>query len=216
MRGNKGKLTTAIGPMHVSRGHVPKPRRLTDEDLRKRNYPPWFTEKNVGKYVPEAGGAIQSPRLLKGQRFRIVPKTRMTTNRGKEIIRLARERAEHGPWSDQIDKVLRPGEREQVNAVWSNMSGSTSFVDALHRISMTPFEVVRQAVALANRSVRSVHVLRDPLGYLFVRTLGRRRSSDDEEMGKLLIEVLPTTDLDVAYSNLQAALQKGSYLRKSQ
>jgi hypothetical protein len=59
----------------------------------------------------------------------------MTPERAQEIIRLAREKASIGPWSDMLDKVMLPGERQEVNAIWAKMPGHTCFVDALNRIA---------------------------------------------------------------------------------
>ncbi len=51
--------------------------------------------------------------------------------RAREIIAGARALAVHGPWSDQIDRVLRPGERE---AVWK-ATRRGCFVDTLYDIA---------------------------------------------------------------------------------
>ena len=59
----------------------------------------------------------------------------MTGERAKQVIEDARAKAVHGPWSNQLHRVLRPGERAEVNAVWATMPATTCFVDALLRIA---------------------------------------------------------------------------------
>ena len=59
----------------------------------------------------------------------------MTSNRAKQIIEDARAKAVHGPWCDQLDHVMHPGERDEVNRVWETMPGYTCFVNALFRIA---------------------------------------------------------------------------------
>ena len=61
----------------------------------------------------------------------------MTPARATEIIQQAHARAKFGPWSDQIDNVLQPGERDEIRAVWDTMSGSSTFVGALERAART-------------------------------------------------------------------------------
>jgi hypothetical protein len=80
----------------------------------------------------------------------------MNPERAKEIIADAHAKAVHGPWSDQIDNVMRPGEREEVNAVWDTMPGNTCFVDALYRIrdgQATDFKAVPYSSALYDQGV---------------------------------------------------------------
>lgn len=62
----------------------------------------------------------------------------MTAQRAQQIIDDAHARGGCWPWSDNLDHVMRPGEREEVKAVWDTMSGSSCFVDALYRIAKTP------------------------------------------------------------------------------
>lgn len=59
----------------------------------------------------------------------------MTPERAKEIIKQAQDKANVGPWSDQIEKVITKEERNEVNKVWETMPGHTCFVDALYRIA---------------------------------------------------------------------------------
>lgn len=54
----------------------------------------------------------------------------MTAARATEIYNEARRRG-FGPWSDQLSKIMTPAEREEVNEIWAEMSGSSCFVDAL-------------------------------------------------------------------------------------
>ena len=58
----------------------------------------------------------------------------MTSERANEIIVQAKARARHGPWSDQLDKVMTPEERQEVIDLWNTMPGYTCFVHALLRI----------------------------------------------------------------------------------
>lgn len=59
----------------------------------------------------------------------------MTQERANEIIAQAKAKAVHGPWCDQLDKVMLPGERAEIVKVWKTMPGHTCFVDALYRIA---------------------------------------------------------------------------------
>jgi hypothetical protein len=61
----------------------------------------------------------------------------MKPERAQEIIQAAHDTAVHGPWSDQLDKVMTKEERSEVNAVWDTMPGDTCFVDAIYRIART-------------------------------------------------------------------------------
>ena len=58
----------------------------------------------------------------------------MTSERAAQIIEQAQARAIHGPWSDQLDKVMTAEERAEVLQLWRTMPGYTCFVDALLRI----------------------------------------------------------------------------------
>lgn len=58
----------------------------------------------------------------------------MTPERAAEIIKQAQTRAQYGPWSDQLKKVMTPEEHATVLAVWETMPGHTCYVDALLRI----------------------------------------------------------------------------------
>jgi hypothetical protein len=52
--------------------------------------------------------------------------------RAKEIIQQAKDKAVHGPWSDQLDKVMSKEECDEVIRHWNTMNGSTNFVQALN------------------------------------------------------------------------------------
>lgn len=58
----------------------------------------------------------------------------MTPERAQEILQQARDRGAFC-WSDCLDQVMRPGERDEVRKVWDTMPGYTCFVDALNRIA---------------------------------------------------------------------------------
>jgi hypothetical protein len=58
----------------------------------------------------------------------------MTPERANEIIEQAQAKAKHGPWSDQLKKVMTPEEHATILAVWETMPGNTCYVDALLRI----------------------------------------------------------------------------------
>lgn len=59
----------------------------------------------------------------------------MTPARAQEIIAAAQAKAVHGPWCDQLDRVMTFDERREVIAVWETMPGYTNFVSALFRIA---------------------------------------------------------------------------------
>lgn len=59
----------------------------------------------------------------------------MTPERATEIIHEAQSITTIGPWSDQLDRIMKPGERAAVVAVWKKMPGYTCFVDALFQIA---------------------------------------------------------------------------------
>jgi len=59
----------------------------------------------------------------------------VTPERATEIIQQARERAGHGPWSDQLQHVMTLDERRELLAVWKTMPGHTAFVDVLNRVA---------------------------------------------------------------------------------
>jgi hypothetical protein len=61
----------------------------------------------------------------------------MTPERAQEIIQSAYNTCTCGPWCDQIDKVMKEGERKEVIQVWDTMPGDTCFVDALYYIART-------------------------------------------------------------------------------
>lgn len=54
--------------------------------------------------------------------------------RAREIVEQAREATEHGPWSDNVERVLQPGEYRYVYDFWDTLPGDTSFVDALYAV----------------------------------------------------------------------------------
>ena len=57
------------------------------------------------------------------------------SERAEEIERQARQKATHGSWCDQIDKVITPEEKAFVMAVWDAIpSGSSTFMDAFYAI----------------------------------------------------------------------------------
>lgn len=57
---------------------------------------------------------------------------KLTQVRAKEIVAQARDKAVHGPWCDQLDKVMSAEERDQVLFHWDTLDGSTNFVNALY------------------------------------------------------------------------------------
>ena len=59
----------------------------------------------------------------------------MKPERATEIIREAKAKCVHGPWSDQLSNVMTQDERREVVTVWNTMPGSACFVDALLRIA---------------------------------------------------------------------------------
>jgi len=56
----------------------------------------------------------------------------LTKERANEIVAQARALTQWGSWSDQLDKVMLPGEREEIIQRWNTMDGSSCFVDALN------------------------------------------------------------------------------------
>lgn len=107
----------------------------------------------------------------------------MTPARAKEIIQQARDRAVHGPWADQLDKVMTVAERLDVTLVWCRMPGYTNFVDALYRIESDrippPFKIgdtVRVTISYRNVALPpgepgNMYPSFDSIGYEF--TIGR-------------------------------------------
>lgn len=63
------------------------------------------------------------------------PSKTVSPARAKAIQQAAREKAKSGPWSDQLVRVMEPGEHRYVSDVWDSMPGNTSFVDALDAIA---------------------------------------------------------------------------------
>jgi hypothetical protein len=59
----------------------------------------------------------------------------VSPERAREIIQTARDACTCGPWVDWLDRVMGPGESDEVKAVWETMPGDTCFVDALYRIA---------------------------------------------------------------------------------
>lgn len=59
----------------------------------------------------------------------------MTPQRAREIIQAAYDACTCGPWCDWLDRVMQPGEKEEVKQVWETMPGDTCFVDAIYRIA---------------------------------------------------------------------------------
>lgn len=82
----------------------------------------------------------------------------MKPERAKEVIQQAQAQAKKSlgvmgimAWSDQLDKVMTPEERQFVLDYWKKMpSGSSSFVDALYSIARNR-EAEARAVALKSR-----------------------------------------------------------------
>lgn len=125
---------------------------------------------------------------------------RLTPGRAKEIIAQAKKKAVHGPWTDQLDKVMTTAERKRINDIWDTMGGSADSYGALMRVSRTPREVVEQAVRIANTPPtqnfrgygRSQVIRRDPYGNLFVETADQsHRRKEDKAVGDLVLRVEP-------------------------
>ena len=62
------------------------------------------------------------------------PDTLVTQERADQIIEQAKSKAIHGPWSDQLERVMTPAERAEVMDKWDTMPGHTCFVHALLRL----------------------------------------------------------------------------------
>jgi len=58
----------------------------------------------------------------------------MTPERAEEIINEAIAYPSSGPWVDNLDRVMKDSEREEVLRYWDTLEGYTSFFDALSRI----------------------------------------------------------------------------------
>ena len=58
-------------------------------------------------------------------------KYNLSQERSQEIVKQAQEKAIHGPWVDQLDKVMSKEERQEVIKYWDTLPGWTSFYDAL-------------------------------------------------------------------------------------
>lgn len=57
----------------------------------------------------------------------------ITQRRAREIEEKAKEITNVGPWSDQISRVITPGEDEEIRNLWSLMAGNTCYMDAFAR-----------------------------------------------------------------------------------
>lgn len=68
-------------------------------------------------------------------RFENITPQYVSPERAKEIAANAQERATHGPWSDQIDKVITPQEKAFFMAVWDSIpNGNSSFMTAFNAV----------------------------------------------------------------------------------
>jgi hypothetical protein len=62
------------------------------------------------------------------------PDACVTPERAAQIIDQAQAKAVHGPWSDQIGKVITRQENQEILDKWETMPGNTCYVDALLRL----------------------------------------------------------------------------------
>lgn len=60
------------------------------------------------------------------QKFENVTPQLVTPERAREIMAQAQAKAVHGPWSDQIQKVITPEENAYFLAVWDAIARGTS------------------------------------------------------------------------------------------
>jgi len=54
----------------------------------------------------------------------------ITQERAQEIKRKAQELAHHGPWCDQMSKVITPEEDRQIKLHWESLPGSSCYMDS--------------------------------------------------------------------------------------
>lgn len=58
----------------------------------------------------------------------------MTRERALEIKQQCQLLAEGSPWSDQMDHILTPQEKQEIITYWKNLPGGSSFLDAFFDI----------------------------------------------------------------------------------
>jgi hypothetical protein len=54
----------------------------------------------------------------------------ITQERAREIMSRCQELAVHGPWCDQMDKVLTPEENAQILQHWESLPGTSCYMDS--------------------------------------------------------------------------------------
>lgn len=57
----------------------------------------------------------------------------ISKQRAEEIKAECQKLAKHGPWSDQLPKVVTPEEDKEIRDLWQTMPGNTAYVHALYR-----------------------------------------------------------------------------------
>lgn len=121
-----------------------------------------------GAYVVRRGrilsldevGAVKAARLANANAAGTqVRAQRVSAARAKQIIEQARAATTVGPWVDQLDKVMAPGERAFVKKAWERLPGSYSFVGTLERIAKggSPLRRHRNPRASGPYSVQVLH-----------------------------------------------------------
>jgi hypothetical protein len=68
----------------------------------------------------------------------------ITQARAEEIRTKCQELAKHGPWSDQLDKVITPEEDKEIRDLWATMPGNTAYIHAFYRfINGTAYDPIQ-------------------------------------------------------------------------
>lgn len=88
----------------------------------------------IGSYISSVPKPRDEDNLQKITSVAFLGPILMTTDRARYLVQAAREKAVHGPWIDQIEKVMTPSDRQAINAIWMQLPGSACFADALHRV----------------------------------------------------------------------------------
>ena len=66
-----------------------------------------------------------------------VPAQPVPMARAQEIVRTAQERAQCGPWEDQLTRSMTQGEYHFIRDGWDTLPGTASFMTALYALAET-------------------------------------------------------------------------------
>lgn len=91
--------------------------------------------------LPNGGGKVPAKERP------LVQPTQFGKERAQEIANECSERAQYGPWTDQMEDVMTDGEMAFVHAVWDCCPGNYSFYSAFCLIWQGAVEAYQQAAA---------------------------------------------------------------------